>query len=100
MKDAQLRDVKCVVVPARKHPGCSGWGFVQRPPTGIELIEARLERAKTGLPQALGRGMTGPAGIVVDTPERPDEAVQDVAWRVHQILFDPGMSAIVLDHYS
>src|SRR6266851_7621032 len=99
MKDAQLRDVKRVIVPARKHRGCALWRFVERPPPCVEVTEARLDGAKTGVPEVLGLQVAGPPGVVVDAPERPDEAVQYVARRIDQILLDPDMTAVVVDQH-
>src|SRR6266851_5270150 len=100
MKDAQLRDVKRVIVPARNHRGCSLWRFVERPPPCVEVTEARLDRVKTGVPEVLRLQAAGPHGVVVDAPERPDEAVQYVAWRIDQVLFNPDMAAAVLDQHT
>ena len=91
--DLQLRDVQCVVVTAGQHfPGAVA-GLVERPPSGIELVEPRLERADACGPQLQRLGRAAPLRVVVDAPQRPDEAVEDVAWRIDQVFLNPDVAA-------
>src|SRR4051812_21353239 len=100
MEDAQLGDVKGVIVAARQHRRAFERRFVERPPSGIELVEAVIQRTKAGTPQTLRLGAAAPSRVIVDPPECPDEPVQDVARRVDQVFFDPDMTQAVANQHS
>ena len=74
--------------------GSTGWPasagrrpeLVERPAAGVVLGQRALDRRDARFEERLRLGDAAPPRVVVDAPERPDEAVEDVTGRIGRCI--------------
>ena len=92
---AQLNDVELVVKRACHHrQACAGL-LVQRPKSevkSIQVVEQCLHRSREKFASSV---VAGTEKIVVDTPSRPDEPIQNMSGRRDDVFLEPEVAMLV-----
>src|SRR5437764_7650025 len=79
---------------------CNHWQpsaglLVERPEAEIVAIEVMYQRSHAAREQFLNRRISGCERKIVDSPECPDEAIQNVRRRRDDVLFEPQVSRFI-----
>lgn len=99
LHNSQLRNVKAVIKRAGDHWQPGSRLLVERPEAQVVTIKIRDERFDRLLEQRLGLDRSSGEEVVIHSPSRPNEAVQNVGGRRNKILFEPEITVSVSERY-
>ncbi len=92
MHDAQLHDMQLVIKGARDHGKAGARLLVQRPESKIVAIEIANQRLNSAQKEIMSRGIPRRENVIVDSPQSPDESIQNMGRRRNNVLLEPKIS--------
>src|SRR5579859_3215294 len=100
MHNAQLHDVELVVKAAGDHGQARARLLVERPESEIVAIQI-VQQGANAAGKKLMRGMVASCQeVVIDSPQSPDESVEDVCGRRHDVFLKPEVPGFVGEGYA
>src|SRR5208282_3936696 len=93
---AQLYDMHPMIERAGQHFQPGSGLFIQRPVSGIESSQVLDQSLTPAIEDFLRRNIPARQPVVEYAPQGPNESIQNVGWRVDEILFDPQVLLDVL----
>ena len=87
--------MQAVIEGARDHGQARAGLLVERPEAEVEAIEIVKESSDSAQEEILRGAVFSGEEVIVDSPERPDESVQDVSGRRDDVFLEPEVAGFV-----